>query len=101
MLAPAIAVVYVAAGFVFERAERNWFVGVRTPWTLSDDAVWDATHARAGRLLKPAGLLALGAVALPEYGVYFLAGPVAAVALYATVFSYVEYNRRTDASKTP
>lgn len=101
LLAPAVAVVYVAIGFLFERAERNWFVGVRTPWTLSDDAVWDATHARAGQLMKPAGLLALGAVALPEYGVYFLAGPVAAVALYATVFSYVAYTRRADASRAP
>jgi uncharacterized membrane protein len=98
LLAPAMAVLYVAVGSLLERADRNWFVGIRTPWTLSDDAVWDRTHERAAGLFKLAGVATLGAVVLPEYGVYFLAGPVSAVALYATVFSYVDYRRRENAT---
>lgn len=97
-LAPAIAVLYVALGVLFQRAKQNWFIGLRTPWTLSDEEVWNRTHERAGRLLPPAGVLAFGAVVVPEYAVYFLSVPVVVVALYATVFSYVDYNRRRDAA---
>ena len=95
-LAPAIGVLYVAVGFLLERAERNWFVGVRTPWTLSSEAVWRHTHDRAGTLFKLAGPVALAGAAVPEYAIYLIAGPAAAVALYATVYSYVDYRRVGD-----
>ncbi|PSP79070.1 hypothetical protein BRC81_06270 [Halobacteriales archaeon QS_1_68_20] len=95
-LAPAMAVLYVAVGYLLERAERNWFVGIRTPWTLSSETVWRHTHERAAPLFKLAGVLALGALVLPDYAVYFLVGPVVAVAGYATVYSYVDYRRLGD-----
>lgn len=38
-IAPAIGVIYVLAGYVTERTDQNWFVGVRTPWTLEDEQV--------------------------------------------------------------
>jgi len=92
-LAPAIAVLYVGVGFLLERAERNWFVGIRTPWTLSSDAVWRRTHDRAATLFKVAGVLALGALLFPAQFVYFAAVPAAAAALFATVYSYLAYRR--------
>ncbi len=95
-LAPAMAVLYVAVGYLLERAERNWFVGIRTPWTLSSDAVWRHTHDHVAPLFKLAGVLALGALAVPDYAIYFLVGPAVAVAVYATVYSYVDYRRVGD-----
>lgn len=92
-IAPAVAAVYVVAGYVVERAERNWFVGFRTPWTLSDDRVWERTHSRGGRLLKVAGVLAALGVVFPEYAIALLVAPVLLVAVYTTVFSYREYRR--------
>jgi len=93
LVAPAVAALYVAVGFVLGRAEQNWFVGIRTPWTLSDEQVWDRTHSRAAPLFKVSGLLALGALVVPEYATAFLVGPVAVVALVTTVYSYVAYRR--------
>ncbi|MFB6137018.1 MAG: SdpI family protein [Halobacteriaceae archaeon] len=95
-LVPAVAVLYVAVGFLMDRAERNWFVGVRTPWTLSSPAVWRETHDLAATLFKLAGAVALGGLLAPELLVYFLAGPVAVAALVATVYSYVAYRRLGD-----
>lgn len=92
-LAPAIGALYVVIGFVLERAERNWFVGVRTPWTLSDEQVWDRTHRHAAPLFKLAGVFALGAVAFPQFATGFLVGPIVLVALYTTAYSYVAYRR--------
>jgi len=96
-LAPAVAVLYVVVGAVVERAEPNWFVGVRTPWTLSSDAVWRETHALAGTLFKAAGVVALAAAAFPSRFVVLVAGPAAATALVTTVYSFLSYRRQEGA----
>jgi uncharacterized membrane protein len=95
-LAPAMAVLYVGVGFLIERAERNWFVGIRTPWTLSSERVWRRTHDLGGTLFKAVGVLALGAVVVPEYGIYFVVAPAVAVAVIGTVYSFVVYQRLDD-----
>ena len=46
-------------GNVLGRVRRNFFIGVRTPWTLSSEKVWDATHRFAARAFVLAGLLGL------------------------------------------
>jgi len=92
-LAPAIAVLYYAVGALVEDAEQNWFVGFRTPWTLSNEQVWADTHAVAGKLMRGAAILTLGALALPEYAMAFLVGPVVAVAVFATGYSYWDYRQ--------
>ncbi|WP_135820808.1 SdpI family protein [Halostella litorea] len=92
-VAPAVAAVYVVSGYAVERAERNWFVGFRTPWTLSDERVWERTHRRGGRLLKVAGIVAAAGVLFPEYAIALLVAPILLVAAYTTVYSYVEYRR--------
>jgi uncharacterized membrane protein len=93
LVTPAIAALYIVVGIVLDRAEQNWFVGIRTPWTLSDEAVWDRTHQRAAPLFVVAGILALGALVVPEYAAALLVGPVAVVALATTVYSYVAYRQ--------
>jgi len=58
----AVAGLFYYIGFVLERAECNWFVGIRTPWTLESDAVWQRTHRLGGRLFKLTALFALVAL---------------------------------------
>ena len=61
-----LAAFLLLVGNVIGRLRPSWFAGIRTPWTLSSDAVWRRTHRLAGRLMVAAGLLALVlAVALP------------------------------------
>lgn len=56
----------LVAGNFFGRLRPSWFVGIRTPWTLSSDEVWRRTHRLAGRLMVPSGLLGIPlALALP------------------------------------
>ncbi|MDY6779474.1 MAG: DUF1648 domain-containing protein [Halobacteria archaeon] len=92
-LSPAVAALYYYVGVVIESAERNWFVGIRTPWTLSDERVWRETHDRAGTLLKLSSVVALGGLVFPDRATLFLVAPVALVAAYATLFSYLMYRR--------
>lgn len=90
-LAPALAVVYYLLGRLLERAERNWFVGLRTPWTLSDERVWERTHDRVAVLFKLAGVLALGALVTPSFALFWFVGPVLVAAVAGVVYSFVSY----------
>jgi uncharacterized membrane protein len=92
-LAPAIGALYYYVGVLSAHAERNWFVGIRTPWTISDDEVWKRTHQRAAPLFKFAGVAAALGALVPAYAELLLAAPVFAVALYSTVYSYVAYRK--------
>lgn len=93
VIAPMLAVVGIVFGTVVENAERNWFVGIRTPWTLSDEDVWARTHERSAILFKIAGLLALLAIPFPEYFALLAVAPLTLAALIPSAYSYVLYRR--------
>src|SRR5205809_537159 len=59
-----IGLLFVFLGNFLTRVEPNWFVGIRTPWTLSSDTVWRKVHRTAGWLFVIAGVvIAAGAFA--------------------------------------
>jgi uncharacterized membrane protein len=93
VLSPALGVLYYACGVLIGRARRNWFVGIRTPWTLSSERVWDRTHAIGGKLLRIAGLLALLGALLPGLVWILVIGPVLLISIYLVVYSYLEYRK--------
>ena len=84
---------FVYISFLMEHAEPNWFVGIRTPWTMSSDSVWKKTHQRAGTLFKLAGVVSMIGALAGIYASLFILVPVIAVALYTVVYSYVEFKR--------
>ncbi|MHB9286263.1 SdpI family protein [Halobacteriales archaeon Cl-PHB] len=92
-IVPLLAVVYYVVGVVVENAEQNWFVGIRTPWTLSSEEVWDRTHRRSGILFKLAGVVSLSALVYPQHFELLVIGPIAVAALLPTVYSYLVYRR--------
>ena len=94
MMIPALAVLFYYIGVLTENAERNWFIGIRTPWTLSNDVVWDKTHKLGGKLFKAAGILALIGVLFQRYALWFVIVPVIFVAIYTIVYSYFEYQKQ-------
>ena len=49
---PAIGILFFYIGTILKYTKRNWFVGIRTPWTLSSDVVWEKTHKLGGKLFK-------------------------------------------------
>ena len=80
-------------GILLEHAKRNWFIGIRTPWTLSSDQVWAKTHRVGGRLFKIAGVVALLGVLFPGLALFFVLVPILLVAAYTVVYSYFQYRR--------
>lgn len=52
----SIGVLVTAIGAYLPRFKRNWWAGVRTPWSLASDPAWDETHRQAGPLWVAGGL---------------------------------------------
>lgn len=91
-----IGILFICIGFLTEHAEPNWFVGIRTPWTLSSEKVWKKTHERGGILFKLAGLVSMVGAVAGIYAWLFIIVPVIAVAVYTVVYSYVEFKRELE-----
>jgi len=80
-------------GVLLENAKRNWFIGIRTPWTLSNDKVWNKTHKLGSKMFKIAGIIALIGFLFQKYATYFILIPVLFAAFYLIVYSYFEYQK--------
>jgi uncharacterized membrane protein len=88
----ALCLFFVLLGNVLGKVQRNFWMGVRTPWTLASETVWIRTHRVAAYLFVGAGLL--GIVAMLA-GLHFLVViPLILLAAFAPViYSLVLYKR--------
>ncbi|MFH1257804.1 MAG: SdpI family protein [Candidatus Micrarchaeota archaeon] len=98
-LVPAFAVLFFYSGTLIGAAKRNWFVGIRTPWTLSSESVWKKTHDVGGRLFKACGVIALLGLIFPEEAIWFMIVPVLASSAYTFIYSYLEYRKENGGGK--
>jgi uncharacterized membrane protein len=83
---------FALLGNVLGKVQRNFFVGIRTPWTLADETVWIRTHRLAAWLWVPGSLLGFAAVMAGAPGwvcfAFFLA-----MALVPVFYSLILYKR--------
>ncbi len=93
LLVPGFSVLFYIIGEVMQKARRNWFIGIRTPWTMSSDRVWDATHQLGGRLFKAGAVISLLGILFQRYAIFFVIGPAVLVAVFTMVYSYLEYRK--------
>ncbi len=87
-----VGVLLIFIGNYMSKLRKNFFIGVRTPWTLASDEVWSRTHRLAG------WAFALGGIALIIEGIagfnpLVFAGIIALVVLLPIVYSYVLYKK--------
>jgi immunity protein, SdpI family len=95
-----MGLLFITLGFTVGRVQPNWFVGVRTPWTLSSPTVWTKTHRAAGWTFRAAGAVlllggVLGSIAMLVGGIAVLLVGVGGLVVY----SYVVW--RTAPDKSP
>jgi uncharacterized membrane protein len=94
---PALGLLFIFVGVMVGKAKRNYFIGIRTPWTLSSDKVWDETHRVGGKLFIASGVLTLLGAFFPDYASWFVMVPILGTALFAMVYSYVLFQRESNA----
>lgn len=95
-LLPFMGLLFIAIGFMLRKAKRNFFIGIRTPWTLSSDRVWDETHRLGAILFMASGALAvIGGFFGGMVAFWMLFVPLIGSTLFLLVYSYVLYRRET------
>lgn len=90
-----IGLLFMALGNYFKVIKQNYFLGIKTPWTLESEEVWKLTHILAGKLWIIGGLLiVILSLTIPEnINFYFFLGITAIISIVPIVYSYFIFKR--------
>jgi len=90
-----LGLLFVVMGNLIPRIRPNWFMGIRTPWTLSSERVWRKTHRIGGYTFILGGLLfiATGFLATGKSGRTIMLVSILPVILWPVIYSYLEWRR--------
>jgi uncharacterized membrane protein len=92
-MVPGFAALFYYAGILMEKTKMNWFVGIRTPWTLSSPDIWKKTHRLGAKLFKITALISLFGILIPQIAFWLIIAPIIAVSVFVFAYSYVLYTR--------
>ena len=93
VIIPGVGLIFLFAGVMMMKAKRNFFIGIRTPWTLSNDTVWEETHQLGGKLFIGAGIVTILSAFLGEYGFWILLPAIAIAGFVPIIYSYILWRR--------
>jgi uncharacterized membrane protein len=103
LIMSAVGVMLIAIGNMLPKSRPGFFVGIRTPWTITDEDNWIATHRLGGKLMIVAGLVFLVAPFLPVppgVRIALTLGSVVPAALIPVAYSWWFWHRKKgDAAK--
>ncbi len=89
-----IGLLFIVLGNYMGKIKPNWFVGIRTPWTLSSESVWNKTHRLGGWTFVLAGLVLIISPLFPTLSTRIIVVvAVVVAALISTIYSYFLYSR--------
>jgi uncharacterized membrane protein len=95
---PAIGLLFIFIGFLMRQAKRNFFIGIRTPWTLSSDTVWNETHRIGAVLFIISGVMAfLGGFFGGTTAFWMMFAPIIGSTIFLLIYSYVLFQREIKA----
>lgn len=92
----AVGLLLVFLGNMLPKVKSNFFLGVKTPWTLSDPDVWNRSQRLGGRLFFLAGLAMMASgLLLGEHAAFAvtMAGALGAGGV-PCVMSYIWYRQK-------
>jgi uncharacterized membrane protein len=90
-----IGLLLLIMGNSFGKIRKNFFLGIRTPWTIRSEEVWDRTHRLGGKLFMLAGLLLFINAFIP-LDLRWTLPVVFALLLIPVIYSYIIYRQVRD-----
>jgi len=89
-----IGLLFILLGNYMGKIKPNWFMGIRTPWTLSNDEVWSKTHRLGGKMFMLMGLFLILNPLLPFQSLtWALIIPIVTVVLVPVIYSYIIFHK--------
>lgn len=90
----AIGLLMIVLGNYFGKLKRNYFIGIKNPWTLSSENVWNKTHRLGGRLFIVWGLgLVVAPWLKPSFSFVILFGGLIILLSWLMIYSYSLYKK--------
>jgi uncharacterized membrane protein len=88
-----IGILFIALGNYFKVIQPNYFIGIRTPWTLESKEVWKLTHTLAGKLWIAGGLIiVLSSLTIAKsIFIYVFIVAIAILTLVPVIYSYIKF----------
>lgn len=90
----AMGVMFIVMGNLMGKVRQNFFVGLKTPWTLADPEVWQKSQRFAGWLFVIAGIIFLLEAWLQLYLMPVFIFMILAIILVPTLYSYVLFRKK-------
>ena len=85
---------FVVIGNYLPKCKQSYTIGIKLPWTLEDEATWNATHRLAGWLWVAGGLLIMPCTLLPAAAAFgVMMGILLVMLIVPTVYSYRYYKK--------
>ncbi len=89
-----VSILIIVLGNYLGKIKDNFFVGVKTPWTLSSKEVWYKTHRLTSKLFVLSGILGIIGSLIGGYLSFILLTiPVLISSIIAIVYSYFAYQK--------
>ncbi len=88
-----IGVLFMILGNYFKTLRANYFIGIRTPWTLENQTVWKETHKLAGKIWFIGGLVIIVSSLLLDKKANFrlFIGTIIVISLIPVIYSFFKY----------
>jgi len=85
-----VGLLFIIMGNYLGKLNPNWFIGIRTPWTLSSEEVWNKTHRFGGKIFILGGLLMVLTIPAPDkWKIVIFTADIIIILLGTVVYSYV------------
>ena len=94
----ALSVLFIFLGNYMGKMRRNFWMGIRTPWTIANSVVWERTHRLGVWLFVAVGLIGIPCSFIPALRLWGIMVPLIAVCIFLVIYSYVCYQQQMRAS---
>lgn len=93
----SIGVLYIILGNYFKTIKPNYFIGIRTPWTLENESVWKKTHHLSGKMWFAGGIIVVLSSLLlnrqPNFIIFLIITGI--ITIIPVVYSYLKFQKLT------
>ena len=89
-----IGIMFIIIGILIKKVKMNWFLGFRTPWTMSSEKVWDKTNKLGSRIMVISGILMASTGFIPNtFKIIMFILAISLLVLVLPVYSYLLYRK--------
>lgn len=86
-------IIFYYSAILISKAKQNYFIGIRTPWTLKNKKVWNKTHKIGSVLFKISSLICLIGLFYENLFIWVILIPIISSSIFLYIYSYIIYNK--------